>query len=114
LWQACTDGDFEVARKLADDPAVDVNWGDPERRKTPFYRACVFGWTSIVEYLRRNPRVDVGKKQNQGATPFIAACQGGNKEVVSLLLADPRIDLNKPNKEEQFPSQWLVRMATRR
>jgi len=26
LWQACTDGDLEVARKLADDPAVDVNW----------------------------------------------------------------------------------------
>ena len=26
LWQACTDGNFEVARKLVDDPDVDVNW----------------------------------------------------------------------------------------
>ena len=114
MWQACTNGDFEVARRLADDLAVDVNWRDPEYGRTPFYRACFFGRTSIVEYLMRNPRVDVVKQQNQEATPFIAACQGGNKEVVSLLLADPRIDLNKPNKEEQFPSQWLVRMATRR
>jgi len=96
LWQACTDGDFEVARKLADDPAVDVNWGDPEVGRTPFYRACFFGWTSVVEYLMRNPRVDVVKQQSQGTTPFLAACQGGHMEVILLLLADPRIDPHKP------------------
>jgi len=43
LWQACTDGDFEVARKLADDPSVDVNGGDPEHGRTPFYRASLVG-----------------------------------------------------------------------
>ena len=97
LWQACTEGDFEVARTLADDPAVDVNWGDPEKGRTPFYRACGHGWTSVVEYLMRNPRVDVVKQQSQRATPFLIACENNHKEVVMLLLADPRID---PNEED--------------
>jgi len=103
LWQACTDGDFEVARRLADDPAVDVNWGDLDHGRTPFYRACFFGRTSVVEYLMRNPRVDIVKQQSQGTTPFLAACQGGHKEVVSLLLADPRTDPNKPRDTGATP-----------
>ena len=103
LWQACTDGDFEVARKLADDPSVDVNGGDPEHGRTPFFRACFFGRTSVVEYLMRNPRVDVVKQQNKGATPLATACDRGHKEVVSLLLADPRIDPNKPMNDQGTP-----------
>ena len=94
LWRACTHGDLEIVRKLADDPAVDVNWGDPEYARTPFYRACGHGRTSVVEHLMRNPRVDVVKQQNKGATPFTTACDRGHKEVVSMLLADPRIDPN--------------------
>ena len=92
LWQSCTDGDLEVTRELVDDPTVDVNWGDPEHGRTPFFRACGHGRTSVVEYLMRNPRLDVVKQQNEGATPFYIACQNGHKEVVSLLLADSRID----------------------
>ena len=103
LWQACTEGDFEVAKELADDPAVEVSWGDPEVGRTPFYRACFFGRTSVVEYLMRNPRVDVVRQQSQGATPFLAACQEGHKEVVSLLLADTRIDPNEGDDEGYTP-----------
>jgi len=36
LWQACTDGDLEIVKELADDPAVDVNWGDQGGGRTPF------------------------------------------------------------------------------
>jgi len=97
LWQACTDGDFETVKELADDPIVEVNWGDQEYCRTPFYRACFFGRTSVVEYLMRNPRVDVVKQQSQGATPFFIACQQGHKEVVSLLLAEQRTDPNRQN-----------------
>ena len=103
LWQACTDVDLETVRELADDPAVDVNWGDPEDGRTPFYRACGHRRTSIVEYLMRNPRVDVVRQQKSGVTPFFISCQQGHKEVVSLLLADPRIDPNKPQNEEATP-----------
>ena len=79
LWQACTDGDLEAVKKLTDDPDLDVNWGDPEFGRTPFYRACFFGRTSVVEYLKRNPRVDVTKQRSQGGTPFFAAGQKGHK-----------------------------------
>jgi len=94
LWQACTDGDLEVAKELADNPAVNVNWGDPEYGRGPFYRACFYGKTNVVGYLMRNPRVDVMKPNKNGATSLFLACQEGHPEVVSLLLADPRIDPN--------------------
>lgn len=39
LWQAAADGDLEIVKTLAEDPAVDVNWSDAEFGRTPFYRA---------------------------------------------------------------------------
>ena len=51
LWQTCTDGDLETVKKWASDPAVNVNWGDPEHGRTPFYRACGHGRGDVVEYL---------------------------------------------------------------
>jgi len=56
-----------------------------------------------VKYLMRNPRVDVGKQQKEGATPFFIACEKGHQEVVSLLLAESRIDLNKPLNDGTTP-----------
>jgi len=88
---------------LADDPAVDVNWGDPELGRTPFYRACFFGWTSVVEYLMRHPRVDVVKPNKNEATAFFLACQEAHQEVVLLLLADPRIDPSMPRNNQGTP-----------
>ena len=85
LWQACTDGDLKTVEELADDPAVDLNWGDPEFGRTPFYRACGHGQLPVVEYLIGNPRVDVTKTHNVEATPFSISCQQGFKEVASLL-----------------------------
>ena len=85
LWQACTDGDLKTVEELADDPAVDLNWGDPEFGRTPFYRACGHGKLNVVEYLIRNPRVDVTTSQKEEATPFSISCQQGFKEVASLL-----------------------------
>jgi len=39
LWDACTSGDFDLVKLFASNPTVDVNWGDPEKQRTPFYRA---------------------------------------------------------------------------
>jgi len=36
LWQACTDGDLEIVKELADDPGVDVNWTDADVGRPPF------------------------------------------------------------------------------
>ena len=35
LWQACTDGDLEIVKELADDSAVDINWVGEDRLDTP-------------------------------------------------------------------------------
>ena len=60
-----------------------------------------------MEYLRRNPRVDVVKKQKQGGSSFPAACQEGHGGVVSLLLADTRIDPIKP-RDDGIPSFFIA------
>ena len=107
LWEACTSGDLDLVKRLANDPAVNVNWEDPELSRTPFYRACFYGRLSVVEFLLTFTKVDVNKLQGQGCTPFYIACQNGHKEVVSLLLAEMRIDVNEPNNE-QCTSLWFA------
>jgi len=101
--------------EFAEDPAVDVNWGDEELGRTPFYRACGHGRLNVVEYLMKNARVDVMKPNNKGATVLFIACAVGEKEVVSLLLADPKIDTTKPDRAGATPffmacqqDQWEV------
>jgi len=103
LWQACTDGDLEVARKLADDPAVDVNWVGEDRGDTSLHRACRFGWLEIVKLLLAQEKIEVNKGKKGDASPIFIASQEGHKEVVSWLLADPRINPNKPRDTGATP-----------
>ena len=107
LWEACTSGDVALVQLLANDPSVNINWGDPEYNRTAFYRACFFGHRKIVEFLLSHPEINVNQQQNQGATPLNTACQHGHQEVVLLLLADNRIDLNIPNHNHCTPL-WLA------
>ena len=95
LWQACTDGDLETVRELADDPAIDINWVGEDRGDTPFHRVSRFGHLEIAMVLLVQERIEVNKGNKRNASPFYIACQEGHKEVVSLLLADPRIDTNQ-------------------
>jgi len=103
LWEACTVGNLELVKLLLSDPVVDVNCGDTELQRTPFYRACGHGKVSVVEFLLKHPMIDVNKPMNDGATPFSIACFQGNLEVVKLLLADRRIDVNKPQNSGATP-----------
>ena len=48
---SCTSGDLDLVKHLANDPAVNVSWEDPEYNRTPLYRACFFGRHSIIELL---------------------------------------------------------------
>jgi len=100
LWLACTEGDLETARALANDPTIDVNWSGLEKEDTPLHRACRFGQLEIVKVLLARSEIEVNKGNKGSASPFFIACQEGRKEVVSLLLADPRVDPIKPNKRE--------------
>jgi len=103
LWRACTHGDLEIVRKLADDPAVDVNWVGFDRGDTPLHRACRFGWLEIMKVLLAHPKFDLTKRNKGRGTPFDLACYSGQREVVSLLLADPRIDPNEADDEGYTP-----------
>jgi len=103
LWQACTDGDLEAARKMADDPAIDVNWVGQDRGDTPLHRACRFRRLEIVTVLLAQVKIEVNKGNKGGASSLFLASQEGHKEVISLLLADPRIDPNKPSKNGVTP-----------
>ena len=103
LWRACTDGDLETVKELADDPGVDFNWVGEDRGDTPLHRACRFGRLDIVKMLLAQEKIEVNKGNKGGASSFFLASQEGHKEVVSLLLADPRIDPNKPSKNEATP-----------
>ena len=63
LWQAATDGNLELVKKLAEDPSVDVNWVNDadERKDTILHRACRFGHLEIVKVLLGRKGIDVNK-----------------------------------------------------
>jgi len=111
LWQAATDGDLELVRKLSEDPAVNVEWTDETATRTPFYRACFFGRLEVVEFLLGDPRVNVNCKQKEGATPICGACSEGRTEVVARLLMDPRIDVNEPTIGKTSGFYWACTMG---
>ena len=56
LWDDCTSGDLDLVRHLVNDEGVDVNWADPEKHRTAFYRACGHGRIDIVEYMLKSPK----------------------------------------------------------
>ena len=107
LWDACTSGNLDIVKGLCDDPALNLNWADPEKSRTAFFRACGHGRVAVVEFLLKSPQVDVNKPQNQGFTPFNIACQEGYCEVVALLLADKRADVNATEKSGGTPFYGL-------
>ena len=103
LWDASALGNLDIVMRLANDPAVNVNWGDPQHDRTAFYRACGHGCVSVVEFLLKHPNVDAKKLQSQGGSPLYIACQEGHTEVVSLLLKDMRVDVNFPMNAGHTP-----------
>ena len=86
LWEAATVGDLSIVKRLVSDPAVNVNWQDPEFSRSPFYRACGHGGLDIVKFLMSDPRVDVMLGNAADATPFFIACQEGFSSFSSFLL----------------------------
>lgn len=93
LWEAATKGDLDTVKRLLRSRRLNVNWADSEFSRTPFYRACGHGRTSVVEYLlHHHPEMDVNLQNSEGATPLNIASQQGHPEVVKLLLEDPRVN----------------------
>ena len=103
LWEASTSGNLDLVKRLANDPAISLNWGDPDVDRTALYRACGHNRVAVVEFLLKHPKVDANKAVNGGATSFYVACQQNHKEIVTMLLADLRVDVNKPKDEGATP-----------
>lgn len=103
LWEAATKGNLQIVEELGEDPAVNVNWRDEDKGRTPFFRACAFGHLPVVTYLLGHPRVDPNLANLNEATPLLIACQEGHLAVVSLLLGDPRVDPNKFRSDGATP-----------
>jgi len=114
LWQACTDGDLETVRELADDPAIDINWVGEDRGDTPFHRVSRFGHLEIAMVLLVQERIEVNKGNKGDASPFILRVRKATRRwfpccwLIQELIPTswPILDL--------LPSSWHVRMATRR
>lgn len=103
LWLASTEGNLEMVKELSNNPSVDVNWGDSQYGRTPFYRSCGFGKLEVVEFFLSHPRIDVNKGNAHKVTPLYIACQEGQVAVVRRLLQDERIDVTKTGEQSVPP-----------
>jgi len=103
FFDAARAGDLGVVEELAADAALNINWQEPSYGYTALNIACAQRCVSVVEFLLKDPKVEINKSQIEGGTPFLIACQQGHKEVVSLLLADVRTEVNKPMNDGGTP-----------
>jgi ankyrin repeat protein len=94
FWTAATEGNLDLVKQLAQDSSLDINWGDGDHQRTPFYRACGHGRLEIVKYLLKDPRIDVNKKNTNKGSPFNIACQQNDLDIMEVLLGDPRVEVN--------------------
>jgi len=103
LWQACSDGNVEEAGSLLQNSKINTNRQDSELKRTPFYRACEFGYIEIVKLLLNDKRVDINRTNKRIVTPFFSACRNGHIDIVKILLKDNRVDINKVDNDGRTP-----------
>ena len=96
LWDASTAGDHVTVSRLLLEKVINVNYQDPELGRSVFYRACGHGHTKVVELFLKDPRIDLNRRQDEGASPFCIACSQGHMDVVRLLLQHPEVNPNIP------------------
>lgn len=81
-------------------------------KKTPLIHAIRCGYTSIVQLLINDKRIDVNLYcDEKHQTPFYYACEDNYIDLVELLLKDERVDINNPNIEGK--TAFLVACETR-
>mgnify|MGYP002384792745 CR=1 FL=1 len=102
LWEAATKGDLETVKRLSR-IVPDINWADPEYRRTCFFRACGHGKSEVVKFLLANPKVNVCQPNSENCSPLFIAAQEGNTAVVELLLKDGRCKANEQEIQGSTP-----------
>ena len=96
LTLACTNGFFEIARKLLKFQSVDVNSSD-DNGDSPLLHAVFGEYEEIVWKLLEHPQIKVNKPNEHGDNPLIVAANYGCSDIVARLLKHEDIDVNSSN-----------------
>lgn len=100
-------GHFEVAKLLAKDWRVDVNFVDRESR-TPLSRAAGRGCTRIVALLLEHKHIEPNRADNKLRTPLFWAIGGRHANVVGRLAKDHRIEINHVDSDGRTAFSWAA------
>ena len=87
LHTACESGAVRAVARLLAEPGVDVNaqTSPRNRRRTPFFVACVSGMIEVARLLFQDLRVDVNMVDDSCTTPLLLACYKGHAGLIDLL-----------------------------
>ena len=69
LYAAAYNGKLDVVKYLLDQPGIDINLGEPNRKITPLHIAVIRGHTEVVESLLR-AGADTNARDYAGRTPL--------------------------------------------
>ena len=98
---AARNGDYEIVKILLEDPRIDVNSQDKDRKTLLLHIISIISISNyeILKLLLNNPKIDVNLQDNQGNTALILATFNNNAENAKLLLNNPKIDVNLQNEQ---------------
>jgi len=102
LHHACKGGNRRspVIPILLAHPDIDVKV-KTDHGSTPFYWACVLGYTSCVRELLKDSRVKVNEPRNDRRTPLWAAAYYRHLDIIKWWIASGReMDLGKPGESK--------------
>ncbi|MEM7173902.1 MAG: ankyrin repeat domain-containing protein [Bacteroidota bacterium] len=87
---------IEILLKYMDEKQINQQ---NKKGETAFYTACKQGNDKIVDYLMKQPNLDINLANYNGKTPLYASILQGNSWVTEALLKDKRIDMSASNKQ---------------
>jgi len=81
-------------------PDIDVNAKD-DRGCTPFYWACLYGYTSCVREMLKDSRVNLNEPHIYGYTPLLNAAGSGLLDIIKWWIASGREMVCEPGEIEE-------------
>ena len=107
--KAARSGSAEIVQMMVRTGLIDVNWWDPDSRRTALGWASMCRHSTVVRILIESHGIALDSSDCYGQTPLCLAAQAGDLPTVKMLLYTGKVDANRSSGSElRSPLSWAT------